>query len=183
MNSILEGPNPSLIVLDCDHTIWPFDCNKDVLPPFTKSLWGGVWDCYGRPADPYLEVPDIVLAIVKAGIPVAYASRNPSTDDIEELLIRIEISPELSLWDAMPSYDYFHVYSSGGYGRGKAKHFDAIQKATGIAYENMLFFDDLPDNIVHAKAMGITSVLVNEKTGLNWDAMRVGLLEFRQKKE
>ena len=182
--SLFDGTNPKLAVFDLDFTIWPFDCDKDVLAPFSVDFFGGVYDRYGRTSNSYCDVPSIIAALVDAGIPIAYASRNPSAHHIESLLRLIAICPKTkphikTLWDALPSRAFFHAYSSAGYGRGKARHFAAIHAATGISYKDMVFFDDLPENIVHAQAQGITSVLVNRR-GLTWEAMTQGIHSWRQ---
>jgi len=184
--SMFNGPNPKLAVFDLDFTIWPFDCDKDVLPPFSSDFFGGVRDRYQRASNPYFDVPQIIAALVDANIPIAYASRNPSAHHIESLLRLIAICPKTkphikTLWDALPSREFFHAYSSSGYGRGKMRHFMAIQDASGIAFNDMVFFDDLPENVAHAHTIGVTSIIVGRR-GLTWDAMARGIDSWRQKK-
>jgi len=178
-----QGPNPKLVVFDLDYTVWPFDCDKDVIAPFSPSPYGGVYDRYGRPSNPFPDIPHIIAALVDAKIPIAYASRNPSANSVEQLLRAISIAPTTrpevrSLWDALPSRDYFHAYSSAGQGRGKDRHFAAIKKATGIVFSDMLFFDDLHDNIVHAQKQGTTSVHLGRR-GVTWAAMIAGIEGWR----
>lgn len=177
--------NPSLLVFDCDWTIWPFDCDKDVIAPFSRSPNGGVFDYYSRGSNPYLEVPAIFSAAVKAGIPVAFLSRNPSAGPVEALLRSIEILPRpreepMFLWDAMPSREYFHCYSTNGFGNGKDLHFANLKKATGIPFSEMLFFDDLPANIDASRAQGTVSVQV--KSGVNERSVAAGLIVWRERK-
>jgi magnesium-dependent phosphatase-1 len=182
---IFSDKNPSLLVFDCDFTIWPFDCDKDVFSPFRNIPFGGIIDCFGRPANPFRDIQKIFAGIVDAGIPVAFLSRNPSAVYIEELLRCIMIYPKtkspMSLWDAMPSREYFHAYSSGGVGKGKDKHFAALQKVCSIPFHKMLFFDDLPENILAAQAQGTTTVLVGVTRGLNVEAMDAGIDLWRSK--
>lgn len=182
---IFSGKNPDLLVFDCDFTIWPFDCDKNVISPFRAIPFGGIMDRFGRPANPYRDVQLLFAGIVDAGIPVAFLSRNPSAVYIEELLRCIKIQTktrgEMSLWDAMPSREYFHAYSSGGIGKGKDKHFAALQKACSIPFHKMIFFDDLPENILAAQAQGTTAVLVGAKRGLNIEAMDAGIDLWRSK--
>ena len=47
-SGVRGGPNPPLLVFDLDYTIWPYDCDKDVLAPFSRAPHGGVLDRYGR---------------------------------------------------------------------------------------------------------------------------------------
>jgi len=179
------GEKPALVVLDADYTIWPFDCDKDVVPPFTSSLYGGLYDRYGRPSNPFRDVPTIAAVLVDAGIPIAVASRNPSAGPVSELLKAIRISPTTkpevtNLWAALPSPLYFHAYSSEGVGRGKDRHFATLHELTGVAYKDMLFFDDFTENTRAATAMGITSVLMG-KRGLTVEAFEAGLAKWRAK--
>ena len=183
-----SGKNPSVIVLDCDWTIWPFDCDKDVVEPFVPNPYGGVFDRYSRCCNPYIEVPTIISAAVTAGIPIAFLSRNPSAGSVEALLRCIQIKPKTQeneeptfLWDAMPSTAFFHCYSSKGYGTGKDLHFANLRKNTGIPFSEMLFFDDMPDNIYAAMAQGTVSVRV-KKHGFTLEALNAGLALWREKK-
>jgi magnesium-dependent phosphatase 1 len=173
-----EGQNPSLFIFDCDYTIWPFDCNgsrsHDVLSPFYRYPDGNVVDKFGRFANPYPNVPHILGALYDAGIPVAFASRNPSTGYVKELLQAIPLKSHqtgLSLWDCLRGReDLFHAYSSGG-SNNKLRHFTAIQSATGLNFTDMVFFDDGPINVTHAESIGIISILLKQVTGLTWDAI------------
>ena len=182
--SLGENSNPSLLVFDCDYTIWPFDCDKNVFAPFTKSTWSGVYDYFGRPSNAYHDVAGIFGAILDAGIPVAFLSRNPSAHSVRELLEALPClnkvgAVEKSLWDTMPSPDYFHAYSSGGIGKGKDRHFTALQAVCGIPFADMVFFDDLIDNIKAASRMGVTSVHLN-RNGLTTSAFICGIEGWRR---
>jgi magnesium-dependent phosphatase 1 len=177
------GPNPRMLVFDLDYTVWPFDCDMNVIAPFFWAPYTNmVVDRFGRSAMPYKDVQSIIAAAVDAGITIAYASRNPSAGPIEALLRAIPIAPRKysdvdSLWAALPSRDYFHAYSSGG-AKGKTKHFAAIQAASGVAYEDMVFFDDVDDNLMRAREMGIISVKMGPR-GLWWDDLEMGVRRWR----
>ena len=181
-----EGDNPSLLVFDVDYTLWPLDCDKQVIAPFTPSAYGGTQDRYGRYANVFHEVASIFAAAVNAGIAVAIASRNPSAGPVESLLRATHMAPRTrpdltSLWDAIPDRSLFHAYSSGGM-YGKTKHFRAIQAASGVAFTDMMFFDDMQDNILSARVLGITSVQV-DRAGLNWAAVNRGITTWRAMRE
>ena len=182
--SLEENCNPSLLIFDCDYTIWPFDCDKDVVAPFMKTTWSGVYDYFGRPSNAYHDVPGIFGAIQDAGIPVAFLSRNPSAHSVRELLEALPClnkvgAVEKSLWDTMPSPQYFHAYSSGGIGKGKDRHFTALQAVCGIPFADMAFFDDQVDNIKAASRMGVTSVHLN-RNGLTTSAFICGIEGWRR---
>jgi magnesium-dependent phosphatase 1 len=178
-----EGENPPMLVFDVDYTLWPFDCDNQVIAPFNRSPYGGVHDRFGRPANVFTEVSSIFAAAVDAGITVAIASRNPSAGPVESLLratpMAPRLRPELScLWDAIPDRALFNAYSSGGM-KGKTKHFKEIQAVSGLPFGDMLFFDDIDENVLHARAMGVTAVRI-ERAGLTWAAVNKGIREWRE---
>jgi magnesium-dependent phosphatase-1 len=187
-NILSEGPNPALFIFDCDYTIWPFDCDgphpNDVYAPFTRLENNIVVDRYSRYANPYPDVPYILGALYDAGIQVAYASRNPSSRDVANLLSAIPLmskKPRLSLLDCLRGRaDLFHAYSSGGV-NNKLLHFTNIRYASQFDFNNMVFFDDNNGNITHAESIGITSILLNKATGLTWDAFDNCIRRWRQK--
>lgn len=182
---ILVGPNPQLIAFDCDYTLYNYDCDKERIAPFTRyPYWVSDW--YGRRADSFPDVPEIVGAIVDAGIPVAYLSRNPSAGPLEALLRTLPlISSRLhegSLWDAMPKREYFHAYGREGFGKGKDRHFAALYRVAHVEPSQILFFDDLSENVTAAAEKGVTSILLG-KSGLNWQAFSAGVTAWRKKIE
>jgi magnesium-dependent phosphatase 1 len=183
-SQILCESKPKLIVFDCDWTLYPFDCDKELIAPFQK-LSSCILDGHGRCVVTYPAVPDILGAIVDAGIPVAFLSRNPSAGPLEQLLRTLPLVsarlPEGSLWDAMPSRGYFHAYGSQGIGKGKDRHFAALYEVAGIEPSEILFFDDLPENIAAAEAKGIASILI-QSAGLTWAAFTTGIQRWREKK-
>lgn len=184
-SEILNGRKPAVIVFDCDWTLYPYDCDKDRGAPFTRNL-SGVNDFWGRWSDPYPDVPHILGAILDAEIPVAFLSRNPSADAVENLLRTIPLYSKkrgtLSLWAAMPNRTYFHAYSAGGVGKGKDRHFAELRMITGIPFNQMLFFDDMKDNIEAAAAQGTTGVLLG-RPGLTWAAFTAGITGWRERLE
>ena len=177
-----EGDNPAMVIFDVDYTLWPFDCDKEVIAPFTPSAYGGTQDRYGRFANVFPDVPSIFGALVNAGITVAIASRNPSAGPVESLMRATRMAPRTrpdltNLWDAISDRSLFHAYRSGDM-YGKTKHFRAIQAASSVAFTDMVFFDDMPDNIVSASLLGITAVQV-DRAGLNWAAVIRGITTWR----
>ena len=178
-----SGKRPTVMAFDLDYTIWPRDCDLNVRPPF-YSYQGRVIDAFWRDAAPYKDVADLLGAIVDSDIKVAFLSRNPSYMAVESLLRACNLNskkfgPEGKLWDALVSRDYFHCYSSSGTGKGKDKHFTALLTMTGVDFKEIIFFDDLPENIEAAKAQGSTAVLVSKATGLDLSAFTKGLLAWR----
>ena len=181
--SLNSGPTPTLLVFDCDYTLYPYDCDKDRIAPFSYVAWSGMHDRHWRPANPYQDVPAIFGAIADFGISVAFLSRNPSAEPLENLLRTLpcdskgEAAPK-NLWATMPSSAYFHAYSSDRVGRGKDRHFRTLRAFSGIPFNMMLFFDDLPENIDAAAKQGTTSVRLGIQ-GLTLRAFIAGINGWR----
>ena len=178
----MSSTQEKLYVFDLDHTLWPFDCDKDVIAPFTGIPFVGTLDRLGRYAEPFKDVRKIFEDIAETGEKVAIASRNPSQGPCEELLRAIKISPpskpEITcLWDVV-GQGLFHAYSSQGR-HAKTKHLEAIKETSGVDYRNMIFFDDLPENIAYASTSGVVAIYL--KNGLTQEALKKGI-ELWQKK-
>ncbi|KAK3486153.1 acid phosphatase-domain-containing protein [Neurospora hispaniola] len=58
----------------------------------------------------------------------------------------------------------------------KLRHFEVIQKRTGIPYEEMLFFDDERPNL-EVERVGVTMQLI--KDGLDWEELEKGIQKWR----
>jgi magnesium-dependent phosphatase-1 len=191
MSDCLRGKNPRLCVCDCDYTLYNYDCDKDRRPPFYTAYNPTfqedfyLSDAYGRNANIYPQVAEIMAAFVDANIDLAFASRNPSAKCLKELLSAIEISPKKQhiriLWDAMSSERNFQAYSSTKQEPSKTRHFRLIQEATQIPYKDMLFFDDAPDNIECAETLGVTAVLVKKGVGITWEMVESGITRWRER--
>lgn len=177
-----EKINPKLVVFDLDFTLWPFDCGGNSnIGPFRRSVNGIIVDKYGRMSNPYTDVLGILSALVNNDIPIAICSRNPDVYSIVDLMNHIRFDCKkgnVSLMDCLPNTNYIHAYSSDKSG-GKNKHFTALRAALGIEFNQMIFFDDLMENITFAVKMGITSVLVKE--GLTWEALKIGIEAWRSR--
>lgn len=160
------GKTPKLFVFDLDYTLWAFDCGRNIIAPFKLCSMFGTFDYYGRPANLSNEVKEIITALVDNDIPIAIASRNSDSYCVIDLMKNIIIDckkGQVKLFDVITN---MQVYSSDGTG-AKNKHFAEIKKATNIEFDQMVFFDDLPENVHAAQRQGTTSVLVGRR-GLCW---------------
>ena len=57
-----------------------------------------------------------------------------------------------------------------------------ISQATGRPLSDMVFFDDLPENVQVASQQGVTSVLVGQRVGLTMAAFKCGLEGYAKAK-
>ncbi|XP_003703091.1 magnesium-dependent phosphatase 1 [Megachile rotundata] len=135
---------PKLLVFDLDYTLWPFWVDTHVTPPFKKK-GNDVVDAHGQIIRYYKEVPDILKRLSEE-YELGVASRTSEIQGANQLL-------KLFNWDKY--FKYKEIYPGC-----KVSHFSKIQKASGIDYKDMIFFDDEHRNIVDVGKLGVTCILV-----------------------
>ena len=151
---------PQLIVFDLDFTLW--DCDGtwcDCLsPPFSKHN-DQVTDGYGRVVRLYDDVLNILDHCDAGGIPLALASRTEQPAWAVELVRLLNIAERFAFSEIYPTT--------------KLRHFAALQEESGIAYSEMLFFDDEMRNIREVSTLGVTCIHVSD--GMTASVFRNGL--------
>ncbi|KAL6812966.1 acid phosphatase domain-containing protein [Trichoderma sp. SZMC 28013] len=187
-------PFPRLIVFDLDYTLWPFWVDTHVTPPLKiNPAHTGATDRTGEEFEFYSEVPEILAVLPYLNHPnkikLGVASRTSAPALARELLKGIHIPPTASFAEddgnnkkaagkKKVSIDVF----DGGleiYPGSKIKHFEALQKRTGIRFEDMLFFDDEPRNR-ETERLGLTMKLVPD--GVSWEEMGKGIELWRSRR-
>ncbi|MBA2113127.1 magnesium-dependent phosphatase-1 [Bremerella alba] len=156
---------PRLIVFDLDFTLW--DCGGvwcDCLCPPFRVQEQRIEDATGRLVRLYDDVHAILKHCDDQVISIALASRTEQPGWARELLTHLEITERFA---------YAEIYPSS-----KLRHFAALQQASGIAYEDMLFFDDEMRNIDEVGGLGVTSVFVRE--GLTAELFHASLNRFAE---
>lgn len=135
---------PKLLVFDLDYTLWPFWVDTHVTPPFKKK-GNDVVDAHGHIIRYYKEVPEILKRLSEE-YELGVASRTSEIQGAKQLL-------NLFNWDKY--FKYKEIYPGS-----KVSHFSKIQKASGIDYKDMIFFDDEHRNIADVGKLGVTCILV-----------------------
>ncbi|XP_034179923.1 magnesium-dependent phosphatase 1 isoform X2 [Osmia lignaria lignaria] len=135
---------PKLLVFDLDYTLWPFWVDTHVTPPFRKK-GNDVVDAHGQLIRYYKDVPEILKSL-SAKYELGVASRTSEIQGAKQLL-------NLFNWDKY--FKYKEIYPGS-----KVTHFSKIQKASGIDYKDMMFFDDEQRNIVDVSKLGVKCILV-----------------------
>ncbi|KAK8214097.1 magnesium-dependent phosphatase-1 [Phyllosticta capitalensis] len=189
-------PLPKLLAFDLDYTLWPFWVDTHVTPPL-KAEAGGlkVKDRYGESYGFYRDVGSVLVAARQKGIKVAAASRTSAPDLGREMLslLRIPSSTRTNGDDASSTSSKARP-SSGGSGSGeraanffdylqiypgsKTTHFAKIRDASGIDYEEMLFFDDEARNR-NVETLGVVMCLVRD--GVTRDEIDRGVELWRKR--
>ncbi|KAK1985453.1 magnesium-dependent phosphatase-1 [Colletotrichum cereale] len=184
-------PLPALVVFDLDYTLWPFWVDTHVAGPLKANpAHAAVADRHGESFAFYPDVPRVLYTLPLAGVRIAVASRTSAPDLARDMLKLLHVPP--------PGVDE----NGGGSGSGskkdkakraldcfdgpleiypgsKIKHFETIARKTGVAYTDMLFFDDESRNR-ETESLGVTMHLVRD--GVTWAEMEKGVTEWRKRR-
>ena len=156
---------PQLVVFDLDFTLW--DCGGtwcDCLSPPFSAPGGKVIDRNGRHIRLYEDVLAILDECERIGSQLALASRTEQPTWARELIKLLEVRDRFQFAEIYPS--------------SKLRHFAALCEASGLSYDEMLFFDDETRNIVEVSGLGVTSIHVTD--GMTLPLFRHGLAEWRE---
>lgn len=134
---------PSLVVFDLDFTLWDtggvwIDCSDY---PFHKRPGGEIRDSSGKTLRLYPDVQEILKRLDDVSVDMALASRTSRPDWAEELLGLLGIRDRFVEAEIYPS--------------SKVRHFEALRKKTGLAFDEMVFFDDEMRNIEEVGTLGV----------------------------
>ncbi|TVY83095.1 Magnesium-dependent phosphatase [Lachnellula suecica] len=173
--SFQEGVLPKLIVFDLDYTLWPFWVDTHVTPPLKASPdHSSAKDRIGENFAFYHEVPSILHSLRERDIKVGAASRTSAPDLGREMLRLLHIADaEGKKRKAIEYFDYLEIYPGS-----KITHFNKLQKATGLAFEDMLFFDDEARNR-NVESLGVTMYLVRD--GVTKQEINNGIKAWRKR--
>ncbi|KAF2092658.1 magnesium-dependent phosphatase-1 [Rhizodiscina lignyota] len=178
-----SGPLPSVIVFDLDYTLWPFWSDTHLSPPLKPTESGlKVKDRYGEDFAFYREVGGILDAIKQKGILIGAASRTDRPDLAREMLKLLHIPTAAEVEQsgkvqkgkkAIEFFDHLEIYPGS-----KKTHFRKLHEATGVAYSEMLFFDDESRNR-DTESLGVTMQLVRD--GVTRHEIDLGVESWRKR--
>ncbi|KAK1831297.1 magnesium-dependent phosphatase [Podospora conica] len=172
-------PLPRLIVLDLDYTLWPFYSDIHITPPLRPTATPtAVTDRNSEPFTLYPDVPAILVLLPSLPSPIrlAVASKSPVGDLCREVLKLIRLPA-----GGKGERGVIDVFDAGLeiYEGTKLRHFEVLRRRTGVAYEDMLFFDDERPNR-EVERLGVTMQLVAD--GLSWAELEKGVEEWRARR-
>lgn len=172
-------PLPKLIVFDLDYTLWPFWVDTHVTPPLKPNTHhSAATDRYGEDFGFYRDVPSILQLLPRIQIKLAVASRTSAPSVARDLLKLLHLPADRDGEKPRKAVDAF----DGGmeiYPGSKIKHMELIHKRTGVAYEDILFFDDESRNRETEK-LGVTMQLIT--SGVSWDEIAKGVDSWRKRR-
>jgi len=173
-SSVPLDPNavPKLVVFDLDYTLWPFWCDTHVTPPIRPSGGEHVLDKYGDQFAFYPEVPQIFKEIqAHPDMRMCAASRTHAPRVAQSLLSMLHV-------DGEPSSTFF-AFTAWGTG-SKIRHFQELHLHTGVAYDDMLFFDDEGRNRDVHRQLNVCFVEVH--SGMTLQVFHNGIAKWRKHK-
>ena len=143
--TVTMARRPKLFVFDLDDTVWYPEMYMLSGAPFKKDQRGRVFDRAGEEVVVYpaaMACPkELATADEWKGAKIAYASRTHQKSWAMKCLELIEVPDAggLSLLDISA-----HIEIQSG---TKCRHFENLHRASGIPYEDMIFFDNERWNI------------------------------------
>lgn len=147
----------TLFVFDLDFTLWDAagtwcDCT---VPPYEK-VNSHVIDGDGGQIILYDDVDSILNELKQAGKMIASASRTTAPEIAKQLLELFDIRHFFALEEIYPDC--------------KLTHLNRIKELSGVAFSEMVFFDDEYRNIRDVASLGVACEYVQE--GVAWEHVR-----------
>ncbi|KAL8377727.1 hypothetical protein RB595_008426 [Gaeumannomyces hyphopodioides] len=189
-----EEPLPRLVVFDLDYTLWPFWVDTHPVPPL-KSAGGAARDAatdkVGDSFSFYADVPRMLYTLPAVGVRLAVASRTNAPDLAREMLKLLHVPPGGGgeplaggggggREKSRRALDFFDGGGVEAYPSSKVRHFEAIQRRTGLPYSEMLFFDDEARNRDVEQALGV--LFCHVRDGMTWDELDKGVRRWRARR-
>eukprot|EP00298_Acanthocystis_sp_HF-20_P002100 c12559_g1_i1.p1 GENE.c12559_g1_i1~~c12559_g1_i1.p1 ORF type:complete len:184 (-),score=78.63 c12559_g1_i1:31-582(-) len=172
---------PSIVCFDLDACLWyPEMYMLSAGSPFRYDQEKG--QCIGRRGEVLSllgetrEIFNILRTDKKyQNVKIAIASRCDEPSWARECLGLFEVGDGITLLELIdPKLCEIH-------GGNKRTHFQSIAQASGVKYEDMLFFDDDSWNISEVSKLGVVSVLT--PSGMTMDKWEKGMQMFIESKQ
>ncbi|KHN98448.1 magnesium-dependent phosphatase-1 family protein [Metarhizium album ARSEF 1941] len=178
-------PLPKLIVFDLDYTLWPFWVDTHVTPPLKPDAAHSLaTDRHGEEYAFYPDVPQILRLLPRAvpdssaPIKLGVASRTHAPGLARDLLKMLHVPPAQEGDRPRKALDAFDA-GTEIYPGSKIRHVEALQRRTGVAFDDILFFDDESRN-QETEGLGITMRLVRD--GVCWAEIEKGVDDWRRRR-
>ncbi|KAI9338174.1 magnesium-dependent phosphatase-1 [Obelidium mucronatum] len=172
---------PKLIVFDLDGTVWWPEMYMLPGGPFRADPKTGNVFC-GKPNNPtpvyLLEQTRPIMQLLMhdpqfAHSELAISSCTDEPSWAQECLRLMEVEPGVSV---KSRFRYEQISKTS-----KRNHFIALQKQTGLAFKEMIFFDNERGRVNEVRPLGVTAVYCPD--GLTMDVWNKGIAEWKNNQE
>ncbi len=170
---------PRLVAFDLDGTLWA---------PEMYQLWGGGSPFRASPCGQHLIdsagkrlsllgptrslLVELSTSPEWSGVELAYVSTCDEPEWARECLPMFALGGGLTMLTAAGHHEIYKAES-------KQTHFAALARRTGIAFSDMLFFDNQTDNCEHVSALGVHCVYA--PGGMTQHVWQAGLSGWRSR--
>jgi magnesium-dependent phosphatase 1 len=168
---------PKCIVFDLDYTLWPFNVDSHLIPPFRSVRRENgeefIYDHAKRQINHYEDIALILSALKRLCFEatptsrhyMAVASRSSTTNLALELI---------EMFKLREYFDSIQIYTGT-----KLKHLKNIKADLKLEnFNEILFFDDNRVNLTQAESLGVVGHQVRRHYGLNTSELVKGLEKF-----
>ncbi|KAJ3112062.1 hypothetical protein HDU96_004987 [Phlyctochytrium bullatum] len=171
---------PKVVVFDLDCTLWSPWIDATYGPPFRedRTNYRRLYDSGGGSLRLCNDIAEVLNTLRDKGIILAIASRTAAIEWAQQALRQFKIPNSEN--ELTPMSSFFLPQAIQIFPGDKQTHFKNISEATGAEYLEMLFFDDERRNISSVSKLGVTAVLVEERTGVTRQSVIDGLRDFNE---
>ncbi|WFD05865.1 protein-tyrosine-phosphatase [Malassezia vespertilionis] len=168
---------PKVVVFDLDYTLWPYWVDTHIDPPLKRKhdQLNQVVDRSGQKLSFFQHVPSILFELKARNVCIAAASRTSAPTVARQALRELALdraqssssrgprqsAPPIISRDivkAIHLFDQLEIYPGS-----KITHFNKIAQTTGVAFKDMLFFDDERRNAEVQRKLGVHFVHVGSE--------------------
>jgi magnesium-dependent phosphatase 1 len=165
---------PKCIVFDLDYTLWPFNVDSHLVPPFKESKKTEdntivIHDHNKKLVNLYTDVKLVIETLssnkISSEIQLAIASRSTAPNLANQLIEMFQLSK---------CFQSCQIYPGS-----KQVHLRKIRTELKISsFNHMLFFDDNKSNLEQAESLGVTCYQLRRQSGLNMEDFFKGLQKY-----
>jgi len=171
------GKNKQLLIaFDLDYTLWPANCFEDTFPPYSAVDSAAdhatvTFDQGKRKLSMYPEAIEIIQWCLSNNVIMTVCSLSPKNSSAKAIL------EAMKLWNFFKHPQIFRDKNN------KKEHMKILKDSVKCNYADVIFFDDVKENIKECRKLGVTSILVDRQKGLCWSVFLNGLKSHDSQKK
>mmetsp|Transcript_15491 Transcript_15491/g.39997 ORF Transcript_15491/g.39997 Transcript_15491/m.39997 type:complete len:217 (+) Transcript_15491:994-1644(+) len=150
----LPTRGPSLVVFDCDHTLWSRPRFR-AGPPWTPIAagLGGVSSCSGEVLELFGGSRRALVRLADGQVPIAIVSRTHRPHWVREWLEMLHIDQSRTIGSVLGAAPLVVIRDGS-----KVLHVRECAQRANVALESILFFDDNLSDVARVQELGVTAI-------------------------